>query len=149
MTPAKKATPAKETVPSLADLVGNKNDENPNSEEEETVMGQTENGEPVIGNAGSPALEDSDNIYAKPIQVDPSKDHVHTWEENHDQNLATVHPDVIVTGQSSEQTRVSSTVFETVYAEPAELDDKGLVGPEEEFDRDEDYVDEDDVNGTE
>lgn len=57
--------------------------------------------------------------------VDPSKDHVHTWEEDHDHNLARVQKDVVVSGKPAENAQVMSTSYETSYAEPADRDDTG------------------------
>jgi len=85
---------------------------NPNSEERRNCHGTDRKWRTCDWKCWSPALEDSDNIYAKPIQVDPSKDHVHTWEENHDQNLATVHPDVMLL--DSLPSRLCYTVSKTV-----------------------------------
>lgn len=132
MTPAKKAAPSK----SLSDLLGDKSApevENP----------------PVIPDAENPPVVDDDedledaeaqdeNPEDDPLLVPADKNPVHTWEENHDHNLARLHPDVITPGVAETANTVTKTTTEFVYADEAELDDKGR---KDVFDRDEDYVD--------
>jgi hypothetical protein len=65
-------------------------------------------------------------------EVPADKDHVHTWEENPEHNLAKVHPDVIPALPPSEHAGVTSTVSETVYADEAEVDDKNRKVSDEE-----------------
>lgn len=57
--------------------------------------------------------------------VDPNKDHVHTWQEDHDQNLARLQKDAVVASPPSEYARTSVVVDEIVYATPDDNDDTG------------------------
>lgn len=103
--------PAKKAVPSLKDaLKGNK--------DEEIVQD-----DPVVEE--KPVVEDDS------VLVPSDKDHVHTWTEDPDQNLARLQKDVVVPGPVSESAQTQVTGFVTVYAGPAETDDKGIVGPPE------------------
>lgn len=57
--------------------------------------------------------------------VHPNEDHVHTWKEDPDTNLARVQKDVVVSGKLPENAQVTSTTSKTVYAEASEHDDMG------------------------
>lgn len=77
------------------------------------------------------------------LDVSSDKDHVHTWEENHDQNLGNLHPDIAADREReaknaklhldakpeykpTEHAQTTRVVTETVYAdEDKDNDDKG------------------------
>lgn len=104
--------PAKKAVPSLSDLTKEKNLE---------VEVQEENDPGHLEDAAAQD-ETKDNDFDL---VDPHKDHVHTWEEDHDQNLARVQKDVTPAQPPSEHAGVTKVVSENVYANVADVDDTG------------------------
>lgn len=113
-----KMTPAKKAVPALSDLLkDNKDDQekvNSSATEKETTP-----------DADDTFMDPDENDLSGVSLVDPSSTPVPTWKENHEHNLAKVHPDVIPAAPPSEHAKVTTVATETVYAEPAEYDDKG------------------------
>ncbi len=61
------------------------------------------------------------------LLIPSNEDHVHTWKEDHMQNLAKLQKDAIVSSPPSEHAGVSRVVTETQYAKPSENDDTGRV----------------------
>ena len=141
MAPAKKATPK------LADLL-NKDDGNHPETEVETPPPSVDSGDEVVVTQPD---ENSDEDFVEPVFVedsgvyanvnvnndkqgfvaDANSDHVHKWQENHDHNLATLHPDVTRV-DVPHPAAVSTDVTVLEFANPADIDDKGIVGPPEE-----------------
>lgn len=86
--------------------------------------------------SGNPVLIDRPGI-SKPVAnentgVKDEKNYVHKWEEDHDQNLGRLHPDVATKPLPAEYAQVAGTVMGIDYANPAEQDDKFPNGREVE-----------------
>lgn len=90
----------------------------------------TSSGNPVLVDrpgVSKPELNDT------PILVPADESHVHVWQENHDQNLGRLHPDVPKRPLPAEYAQVASTVAGIDYANPAEEDDKFTGTPDDNY----------------
>lgn len=121
MTPQKKTA-----VPKLSDLVKDKEVENPSVVDEDVTPQAVDVEKPPASTEDVAKTPDLNFGFDSDVKSD--EDSVHKWEENHDHNLAKVHPDVLLATPPSEQAAVTSVVTDTVYADVAELDDKGRNG---------------------
>lgn len=135
--------PAKKTeVPAFSELT-NKNDPEPVDVE----VNRDSEGNPAVEEEldADETFVDSEEVDLGGVSlVDPSKDHVHTWEENHDHNLARVHPDVKPEiHPPSEHAGVTSTVVNIEFSAPNVNDDTGRSAglvDEDEVKNDEEIV---------
>lgn len=96
--------------------------------------------EPVVVTLDKPVEEPV--VEDDSVVVAADKDHVHTWEEDHDQNLARLQKDVIAAGPPSESAQVAVTGYVTDYAGENENDDKGRADVAQPKDEDSDNEDE-------
>lgn len=112
MTPTKKATPK------LSDLLEDKK-----PEETQPVDAETEN--PPPANTESNLDPDPHHGFKKNDESVDDGNPVHTWEEDHDQNLGLVHPDFVNKTPPSELPTTTRVVTEFAYADPSDVDDTG------------------------
>lgn len=127
MTPQKRATSAKET-PSLNDMLA-KDNETPVDAPVKSMPNDTDT-------EGNPRVETNSMPNVMAGRVHPTTDEAGNvttnavWEEQPDQNLGKLHPDVLPQAGPNHQAQTSRMTYVTEYAGVSENDDKGLVGPE-------------------